>query len=95
MLPEFDTEERGPVTRVIRRAETPTTGPAQLVVAALVRLTAVLEKLLSRSTTPTVTVPAAEVQVTVPPRPCRKVECTITRDRDGFAKTITFTEMEM
>jgi hypothetical protein len=95
MPAEFDMDERAPMTRLVRRAEPAGEAPAQLVVGALARLTAALEKLLSRAPAAPPAPPAPEVAVTVPPRPCRTVKCTIERDPDGFARTITFTEMEM
>lgn len=75
--------------------------PGAQLLATLRSIPPLLKALLARNpvvqvTAPSVTVapPAVQVAVAVPPRPCRTVVCTIERDRDGRATSITFTETD-
>lgn len=95
MLPDFDGDESGPPLRVVRGASKDAT-PTAALLQILKQIPPLLAALLSRETVVKVTNPPAQVKVDVitPTRPCRTKTCTIERDHNGRATSITFTETE-
>jgi hypothetical protein len=101
---EFDEEDdQSPALRTLRTRSAPAkeASPGQQLLEVLRQIPPLLSALLIRTpvvqvTTPAPLVPPAQVQVdvTVPVRPCRTVVCTIERDHDGKARTITFCEYD-